>query len=159
MIDWPQLGEILLVLFSASILGGVLGLERELNDHWAGLRTHMLVSLGAAVFIFVAAKVTVKSTAPEEITRVIQGVAAGIGFIGAGTILKLSDKVQVKGLTTAASIWLASAVGVTCGLRMYQLAISTTLATLLILRGIKSLECYTEIRNNNEDKQGDSETE
>src|SRR6266540_49058 len=102
---WHQL----LALGSAALLGGLMGLERELHKHGAGLRTHMMVSLGAALFVQVGVAISTGTT--SEVGRVIQGVAAGIGFIGAGTILKLTDRLEIKGLTTASSIWLAAAVG------------------------------------------------
>lgn len=138
MIDWMELSSTLISLSLAIFLGGLLGLERELADRWAGLRTHMLVSLGAAVFLH--AGTTVTRASPAEISRVLQGVAAGVGFIGAGTILKLSDKLEVRGLTTATSVWLSAGVGTACGLRLYPLAISTTVLTLIVLRLMKHVE-------------------
>src|SRR6516162_6183876 len=88
----------------AVVLGGAVGLEREQGGKRAGIRTHMLVSLGAALFTLIGIEV-------GDATRVMQGVAAGVGFLGAGTILKLSEEHEVKGLTTAAGIWLTAAVG------------------------------------------------
>ncbi|QEF97757.1 putative Mg(2+) transport ATPase [Stieleria maiorica] len=124
-------------LLIAVSLGGALGLERQLRGQWAGVRTHMMVSLGAAIFTIAAVK-----TAPDdsnEVTRVIQGVAAGIGFLGAGTILKLGPEVQVKGLTTASSIWLAAALGTVAGLGQYALAAASGLISLLVLGLLRPL--------------------
>jgi putative Mg2+ transporter-C (MgtC) family protein len=124
-------------LFVAVVLGGALGVERQLHGRWAGVRTHMLVSLGAAIFTIAAIM-----TAPNdsnEVTRVIQGVAAGIGFLGAGTILKLSTELEVKGLTTASSIWLASALGTVAGLGQYALAAAASLMSLLVLALLRPL--------------------
>lgn len=115
----------------AVVLGGVIGAERELSGQWAGVRTHMMVSLGAAIFAVVAKPFCEES--PAEITRVIQGIAAGIGFLGAGTILKLDDKRQVIGLTTAASIWLAAAVGTAVGLSQLSLAVAATAMAIVVL--------------------------
>ena len=144
MIDWIQnqaefqaFGYNCVRLFVAVILGGMLGIERELHGRWAGLRTHMMVSLGAAIFTIAAL-----ATAPNdsnEVTRVIQGVAAGIGFLGAGTILKLSSQLEVKGLTTASSIWLAAALGTVAGLGEYALAASSGLVSLVVLAVMRPL--------------------
>ena len=88
-----------------------MGLEREIHRRWgAGLRTHMLVAIGAALFVLAGDSLTHHST--EATTRIVQGIAAGIGFIGAGTILKLTERQEVKGLTTAGSLWLAAGVGI-----------------------------------------------
>jgi putative Mg2+ transporter-C (MgtC) family protein len=118
-------------LFVAIILGGIPGIEREVHGRWAGFRTHMMVSIAAAVFVLLGIEVTAED--PAQMTRVIQGVATGIGFLGAGTILKLSDKVEVKGLTTASSIWLAAAVGTAAGLGLYLVAVLATVVSLVVL--------------------------
>jgi putative Mg2+ transporter-C (MgtC) family protein len=106
--DPAQLMRVTVRLTCAVLFGGLLGWEREKERKAAGLRTHMLVALGAAVF----------TTAPLEggmetsdLSRVYQGIATGIGFIGAGTILKLTNQEEIRGLTTAASLWLTAAVG------------------------------------------------
>ncbi len=96
-------------LFVAVLLGGLLGIERQLRGRWAGIRTHMMVSLGAA--IFTPAAVTIAPDDSNVVTRVIQGTAAGIGFLGAGTIIKLGNVSEFQGLTTASSIWMAAALG------------------------------------------------
>ena len=129
MIDWLMSHEVVretaadvLQLFIAMVLGGALGFERQLHGRWAGIRTHMMVSLGAAIFTLAAL-----STAPDdsnEVTRVIQGIAAGIGFLGAGTIVTLRGEVEVKGLTTASSIWMTAAIGTVTGLGEYALAVA-----------------------------------
>ena len=138
LIDHQQWQTEVLRMSLAAILGGSLGLERQINGHWAGLRTHMAVSMGAAIYVIAALGV---APAPlPDATRVIQGIAAGIGFLGAGTILKLSDKVEVKGLTTASSIWLAAALGTSAGLAKYSLAISATIMSLFILALLRPLE-------------------
>ena len=96
----------------AALLGGLIGIEREWMGKAAGLRTHMTVSLGCAAFMLVAIE---SSTDQGNTSRAIQGIAAGIGFIGAGTILKRSEQEDIKGLTTAATIWLTAAVGAAAG--------------------------------------------
>ena len=97
----------------AAILGGVLGFERELHHKAAGLRTHIVVAVGAAVFVMVGLE---SGSSSADLSRIIQGVATGIGFVGAGTILKPDDREEdVKGITTAAGIWLTAAVGMAVG--------------------------------------------
>src|SRR5262249_31287857 len=124
-------GTQFLALASAAILGGALGIERELHRRWAGLRTHMVVSVGCATFVLGGASLT--PTTDADMSRIIQGIAAGGGFIGAGTILKLTDRQEIRGLTTASSIWLAAAIGTACGLQYYLLAFLSTVLTLVIL--------------------------
>jgi len=96
----------------AALLGGLIGAERERAGKAAGLRTHMTVALGSAAFILIVTEV---STEPGDLSRVLQGIAAGIGFIGAGTILKNAENEDIQGLTTAATIWLTAAVGAAAG--------------------------------------------
>jgi putative Mg2+ transporter-C (MgtC) family protein len=112
-IEVGTLGRLVIRLLVAMAAGALLGYQREHVGKPAGLRTHMIVSLGAALF---TALPTLMHMDPQAVSRIIQGVAAGIGFIGGGAILKLSDKQQIRGLTTAASLWLAAAVGVAAGL-------------------------------------------
>jgi putative Mg2+ transporter-C (MgtC) family protein len=123
-------------LAMAAIVGGALGFERHLHGRWAGLRTHMTVALAAAVFVL-------GIDSPEssaETARVIQGIAAGVGFLGAGTILKLSDRLEIKGLMTASSIWLTAALGTVVGLGRYSVAVAATVVGLLILSVLRPLD-------------------
>lgn len=115
MIAEPTTFDLFLRLGLAVLLGGMLGLERETQAKPAGLRTHMMVSLGAAIFTIAAVGLQSQSgpEAEPDVTRAVQGVAGGIGFLGAGSILRGENGVQ--GLTTAASIWSVGAVGVACG--------------------------------------------
>jgi putative Mg2+ transporter-C (MgtC) family protein len=106
-----------------------LGLERELTGKPAGVRTHMLVALGAAAFVVAA----VAHGGGEEDLRAVQGVATGIGFVGAGAIIQ--QRQSVHGLTTAVSLWIAAAVGVACGLREYGLALVVGVLTVVVLLG------------------------
>ena len=110
--DSAQMVRVLVRVFVAAILGGVLGAERERAGKAAGLRTHMLVSMGCALFVLFPAE---SGMPTSDLSRVIQGVATGIGFIGAGTILKRPDTTEVHGLTTAAGVWLTAAVGAAVG--------------------------------------------
>ncbi len=128
--EWPQLLRVSVRLSLAVLLGALLGLERERERKAAGLRTHMLVALGAALFTVAPLE---SGMSVADLSRVFQGVAAGIGFLGAGTILKLSDEREIRGLTTAATIWLTGAVGVAAGLGRVWVAIFGTVMALTIL--------------------------
>lgn len=111
--DPAQMARIVFRLAVAALLGGVIGWQRERAGKAAGLRTHMLVSLGAALFIIAPIEFGMSN---DELSRVIQGLVTGIGFLGAGAILKLADEGRIKGLTSAAGLWLTAAVGVAAGL-------------------------------------------
>jgi putative Mg2+ transporter-C (MgtC) family protein len=138
--QWPS-GHVLLVsvvrLGLAALLGAGIGLQRERVHSTAGLRTHMLVSLGAAFFVLAAVE---SGASSSDVSRVIQGLVAGIGFLGAGTILKIGDRAEVHGLTTAASIWLTAAVGTGAGLGHIWLPALGALFGWIILGPIGKLE-------------------
>jgi putative Mg2+ transporter-C (MgtC) family protein len=112
--------RVTLRLVIALLLGAIIGSQRERAGKPAGLRTHMLVCMGSALFVLIPAEFGIDS---DALSRVLQGLAAGIGFIGGGAILKLTEEHQVKGLTTAAGIWLTAAVGAAAGLGRLGLAI------------------------------------
>jgi putative Mg2+ transporter-C (MgtC) family protein len=138
MFDLATVLHVLQCLGAATILGGLVGLERELQRSPAGLRTHIMVALGSAMLMLVGVR-TFAAT-PGDISRIIQGIATGVGFIGAGTILKLSEQIEVRGLTTASSIWVAAAVGTACGVEMYALALVGTVMAVFVLHVLKPLE-------------------
>lgn len=125
-----QLEHIIILLVAATVLGAIVGIEREKARKPAGLRTHMLVCLGTTTLILACSEAGMST---EELSRVIQGVVTGIGFIGAGSILKLNDARDIKGLTTAASVWMTAAIGVSVGLGGLGIAILCTFLTLIIL--------------------------
>jgi putative Mg2+ transporter-C (MgtC) family protein len=131
--DLPDSGELfrfLLRLLAAIVLGGLLGYQREREGKAAGIRTHMLVTLGAALFVLVPQMAAMNDAA---LSRIIQGVLTGIGFLGGGAILKLSEEKTVHGLTTAANLWVATAIGITVGLGRMMSALLTTAAAFVIL--------------------------
>lgn len=142
-----QLLDLTMRLGIAVVAGGSIGLDRYLRHKSAGIRTHMLVSLGAALFTLVPFALSDLADM-ANLTRIIQGIAAGVGFLGAGEILHRSNAttpvpgspVKVTGLTSAASIWVTAAIGVICGCGLWQLAIVATVMTLSILTGLKYLE-------------------
>jgi len=121
-----EYAEILLRLILAVVFGGFIGLEREIVHRPAGIRTHMLVSLGSALFVLVMIE-----DFPNEVARIIAGIATGIGFLGAGTIFK--SKSEVHGLTTAASIWAVAGVGIAVGLGYYTMSVIAVVLVLIVL--------------------------
>jgi putative Mg2+ transporter-C (MgtC) family protein len=128
--DMAQLGHVLVRVLVAAALGGLLGAERERAGKAAGLRTHMLVALGAALFVLFPAEAGMSTS---DLSRVIQGVATGIGFIGAGTILKRAESDEIQGLTTAASIWLTAAIGMAVGAGQLWLPVICAVTAWVIL--------------------------
>lgn len=117
-------------LLLAAVLGGILGFERERKARSAGVRTHMLVAVGAALFVIGP----MQSGMPiEDMSRVLQGVVQGIGFLGAGAIIVRRSQHQVEGLTTAASIWVTAGIGVVVGLGLEVTAVMSAVIVLIIL--------------------------
>ena len=149
--DVSQFVDLFVRLIMAVVLGGLVGMERQLHGRWAGLRTHMSVSIASAVFVIAGVGVAPPDTVPD-VTRVIQGIAAGVGFLGAGTILKLGDQLEVKGLTTASSIWLSAALGTAAGLAFYELAIGTVLVALVVLALLRPIEKWIDRRREAKDR-------
>lgn len=124
-------------LLLAALLGGLLGYERESKGKAAGLRTHMLVCVGAAIFVMVPLQAGMEI---DDLSRVMQGIITGIGFLGAGTILKGRSIDDVHGLTTAAGIWLTAGIGIACGLGREATAVLGTLLALIVLIAMPPLE-------------------
>lgn len=123
-------------LVIAVVFGGLIGFERQWRGKSAGLRTHMLVALGAALFVV---SQHFGSSTPDAASRAVQGVAAGIGFLGAGVIMK-DARATVHGMTTAADIWLTAAIGVLAGLGYGSTALLATALALVILAVLPRLE-------------------
>ncbi len=132
--------DVFIPILAAVLLGGVIGMERQISGHFAGLRTHMLVSLASAMFVLACQESTAQAT--FDLTRVVQGIAAGVGFIGAGTILKANQEHAVHGLTSASTIWLSAAIGTACGLEQYPLAITSVVMTIVVLVILRPAENY-----------------
>jgi putative Mg2+ transporter-C (MgtC) family protein len=124
-------------LLVAAVLGGLLGLERELRGKEAGLRTHMLLATGAALFTVLPQQAGMGEGA---VSRVLQGLVAGVGFLGGGAILKQSQEGHVRGLTTAAGLWLTAAVGMAAGLGRGATALLAALLALVILELVGRVE-------------------
>jgi putative Mg2+ transporter-C (MgtC) family protein len=123
----------------SAVLGTLVGLQRQMAHKPAGLRTHTLVCIGSTMFLLVAPNAMRSfGMASFDPTRIVHGVVAGVGFLGAGTIMRTEQ--QVHGLTTAASIWIVAAIGVAVGARAYGLAAGGTLLALLVLIGYRKAE-------------------
>ncbi len=133
-------GELILRLFAAVILGGLIGWDREAKNRPAGLRTHMLTSLAAAVFTIVTLELmtwAVKNGATADPIRAIEAVTAGVAFLAAGTIVQ--SRGSVSGLTTGAGMWLAGAIGAATGTGLFSIAVFVTLLAVAILTGLQGL--------------------
>jgi len=128
--DSRQLTRVIIRLVVATLLGAIVGFQRERSGKPAGLRTHMLVSLGTAVFVISCSGVGMSL---DGLSRVIQGIVTGIGFIGAGSILKVGEERDIKGLTTAAGVRMTAAIGVTAGLGSLGVAVLATFLAVVIL--------------------------
>jgi len=152
--DRNQLIHVIIRMTAAMLLGSVIGLQRESKNKPAGLRTHILVTLGTTVFIVACNSFGMSS---DGLSRVIQGIVTGIGFIGAGSILKLNQERDVKGLTTSASVWMAAAIGVAVGLGALGVALLATFVTLIVLMLAGKVEFQMEKRNDAENERNDAE--
>lgn len=128
--DAEQVTRITLRLLVAAVLGGLLGYEREQQGKSAGVRTHMMVAMGAALFVLIPLQAGASSA---DLSRVLQGLIAGVGFLGTGAIIMGNREVATRGLTTAASLWVTAAIGVAAGMGRESTAVLSTLIALLIL--------------------------
>ncbi len=134
--------DLVIRLFVAALLGGVIGVERELRERYAGLRTHLLVSVGAALFTIVSVYAWgtfdfAAAGVSFDPSRIAAGIVTGIGFIGAGAILR--HGFFVRGLTTAASLWVAAAIGLAAGMGYYSAAVAATLVVVVTLWPLRAL--------------------
>ena len=132
--DAATMTVILLRVLAAAALGGIIGWERERKGRAAGLKTHILVSVGSALFVLAPILAGIDGS---DNTRVMQGIVSGIGFLGAGAILR--DGMRVEGLTTAAGIWMTAAIGMAVGMGQEMLALLTTLLAWLVVAAIPKL--------------------
>ena len=135
--DVRQMVSLMIRLLTAMVLGALVGVQRESSGKPAGLRTHILVAMGGALFILAPLEAGMEL---DGISRVIQGLVTGIGFIGAGAILKLQEKREIEGLTTAAGIWMTAAIGIAAGLGRWGLALASTALTWITLSIIGRIE-------------------
>jgi len=147
--DRQHLLRVVIRLLAAMIFGGIIGIQRERSGKAAGFRTHMMVCLGTSVFVITCASVGMQF---DAVSRVIQGLVTGIGFIGAGTILKLEGEEEIKGLTTAAGIWMTAAIGITVGLGAVGVGLISTVLALVILALAQPLEDFFQKRRDAQTK-------
>jgi putative Mg2+ transporter-C (MgtC) family protein len=148
-------GEIALRLTLATMFGAIIGFEREIKDHAAGLRTHMLTALAAALFTVLTFEIfyEIQSRSTQnnaDPIRIVEAVTAGVAFLAAGAIISRGG--QVRGLTTGAGMWLAGAIGLACGAGRYLIAFMAVILALIILSMMKRLE--NRIIGNDRDSDG-----
>jgi putative Mg2+ transporter-C (MgtC) family protein len=134
--------QILLRLFVATVIGTVLGLNREIHGKPAGMRTHALVALGAALITVISLELTTRDGLADgsAVLRTIQGIMAGIGFLGGGVILRDDSHQSVHGLTTAASVWVVASLGIACGAGQWLTALMALFLTLMVLVVLARIE-------------------
>jgi putative Mg2+ transporter-C (MgtC) family protein len=142
--DAQQAARVVIRLLAALLVGALIGYQRERAGKAAGLRTHMLVSLGTAMFVLAGSE---NGMEQDAMSRVVQGLATGIGFLGAGAILKLESQHKIKGLTTAAGIWMTAALGVAIGLGHLGTAFVGALFAWVVLAALIRLEMKIEGSN------------
>ena len=145
-INWIMQFEIIGEVALAMLLGGIIGFERELADKPAGFRTQMLVAGAAALLVGLGDAMITRFVSESRVQvtadpiRIVEAIVTGISFLGAGTIFRRDQSEQVQGLTTAASILLCAAVGISVALRQFILAVGVTLLALVVLRGLTGVE-------------------
>ncbi len=130
--------EVLRILL-AVVLGGVVGLERQLSGKPAGLRTNIMICLGSAVFTIISEQMAKPG---DSVTRIASQIVTGVGFLGAGAIIR--ERGGIHGLTTAATIWLVASIGMACGAGFYSLAVISTIIAIIVLIGLVKLDKYLE---------------
>ncbi|AFY32422.1 MgtC/SapB family protein [Calothrix sp. PCC 7507] len=139
--DWLN---IIFRLCIALLIGAIIGVERQISHKPAGLRTHMLVSLGSALFTLIPLQTSGSQPSVDAISRVIQGIAAGVGFLGAGEIFRQSSQesqeLKIHGLTSAAAVWVSAALGIAAGCGLWQLGLIGASLTFVVLNVFKKLE-------------------
>ena len=137
MLDWP---EIVLRLGVATLAGGLIGLNRDLHDKPIGLKTLGLVGLATAMVVMLADLSGDRAGMSDTTSRIIQGILTGIGFLGAGVIVRTQHHFRIHGLTSAACTWLAACVGIACGVGQWRIVIVTLVIALALLTVGRRLE-------------------
>jgi putative Mg2+ transporter-C (MgtC) family protein len=141
--DWEHVARVSTRLLVAAVLGAAIGFQRGIEGKEAGPRTHMLVALGSALFIIICKEARMAS---GDLSRVVQGIVTGIGFLGAGQILKLSEEHQIRGLTTAASIWVTCGIGVAVGFGALWPALVGIVLAMVILTTVWYVERWLHLK-------------
>jgi putative Mg2+ transporter-C (MgtC) family protein len=135
--DFHDLPRLALRLVFAALVGGAIGIQRQLTGKSAGLRTHMMVAMGTTLFVLSS---TAFGMQPEVAARIIQGLATGVGFLGAGAIIKPHQELEIFGLTTAAGIWMTAAAAVCVGVGHYATALLAVICAWIVLAALRPLE-------------------
>ncbi len=151
--DGRHLIQVIIRLIASTLCGALIGWQRERIGKPAGLKTHILVTLGTTIFVLACLNFGMNS---DGLSRVIQGIVTGIGFVGAGSILKINEERDIQGLTSAAGIWIAAAIGVTVGLGGLGLALLATILTLIILTLVGSFESQINKKTAENEQETDS---
>ena len=126
---WEKIDiQSILPLIVAMVLGALIGIEREVHSKPAGLRTNALICMGAAAFMVIAQRIGLGN---DAVSRMTAGIVTGVGFIGGGAVLR--DRTNISGVTTAATIWVVTSIGIACGMRLYDMAVSITVLSLIVL--------------------------
>ncbi|MBM1171597.1 MgtC/SapB family protein [Microvirga arabica] len=147
--------EITTRLLGAALAGMVIGINRDIHNKPIGMRTLALVSLGSAIVILSGSVYEGLHFGQDAVSRVVQGILTGLGFLGAGSILRAKDGTEVQGLTTASTVWIAAALGVTAGLGAWFITVAGTLVTLFLLTyGTRLEKRLIRIFSDNKDPQG-----
>lgn len=134
--DVDTVTTIVVRVLVAAVLGGLVGWEREFKGRAAGLKTHILVSIGSALFVLAPLLSDIDGA---DVTRVMQGIVSGIGFLGAGAILKLGKDERIEGLTTATGVWMTAAIGMAAGMGQEMVALVTTFVAMMVVGAIPKL--------------------
>lgn len=140
--DLSSLTRITVRLVMAAILGGLIGYERERKASSAGVRTHMLVAVGAALFVIGLLQ---SGMDISDMSRVLQGIVQGVGFLGAGAIILRAGQLKISGLTTAANIWVTAGIGVVVGLGLEATAVLSTVIVLIVLAAVPLIVPQTKV--------------
>ncbi len=135
-------------LLLSVMCGFVIGLERELKKKPAGLRTNMIICIGATIFTLISIKIGTQFQ--DSITRIAANVVVGVGFLGGGAVIQ--ERAGVHGLTTAATIWLVACIGMACGAKFYSLAIIGTIVSIIVLIGLAGVDKYLSARGLKKDE-------
>jgi putative Mg2+ transporter-C (MgtC) family protein len=147
--------EIVIRLLLAAAVGAAIGIEREMKDRPAGLRTHMLTALASAVFTILTFEIYHGSKSTSDPIRIVEAVTAGVAFLAAGVVI--FTRGQVHGLTTGAGMWLAGAIGVACGLGLWQIALFSTLLALVVLALLYAFESKLDMNQGDDFSESESD--
>lgn len=153
--DLPDLVRIVGRLSVALVIGAAIGLQRKVAHKAAGVRTHMLVALGTALLLVTASDA---GLGPTDLSRIVQGIITGVGFLGGGAILKLTDEREIRGLTTAAGIWLTAAASAAAGLGQMAAALIGLLFALIVLALMAKIDAQPESNTERDSKKPPADT-